>query len=128
MTGSTDGAVVVDFPCSACGRPVGYHELYPPGVPRRADRGPENPGRDLDRHWEYVSNGDREGFGELSPAEFERAVRNVTGDDAARSIALYCHKCRRVYCFAHWRVEYSDDPPRSFGTCPMGHGHVIDMG
>jgi len=32
-----------------------------------------------------------------------------------------------VYCFDHWRVEYSDEPPVSFGICPQGHGRVIDM-
>jgi hypothetical protein len=128
MTGSMGGAVVVDFPCSVCGKPVGYQELYPPGVPRRPDRGPENPGRALDRHWHYISNGDRDGFGELSPAEFDRAVQHLTGADPASFVALYCHECERVYCFDHWRVEYSDEPPRSFGTCREGHGHVIDMG
>ena len=64
------GATIVDFPCSICGAPVGYQELYPPGVPRAAGRGGEDPGRRLDRHWHYVSDGDRYGDSELTLAAF----------------------------------------------------------
>ena len=128
MTESERRATVVDVSCSVCGKRVGYRELYPPDVPRPADRGPEHPARSLDRAWEYVGNGDREGFGGLSLAELDRAIESLAGDQPERFMALYCHECRLVYCFAHWRVEYSNDPPRSFGRCPRGHGHVIDMG
>jgi hypothetical protein len=83
MTGTAAGSAVVDFPCSVCGKQVGYRELYSPGVSRRADRGPENPGRDLGRYWQYLSNGDREGFGEISQAEFDRIVQQLAGNEPA---------------------------------------------
>jgi hypothetical protein len=52
------GPVLVDVACSVCGKHVGYRELYPPGVPRPAARGGDDPRRRLDRHWEHLDNGD----------------------------------------------------------------------
>jgi hypothetical protein len=124
----TDTAAIRDFSCSVCGAPVAYRELYPPGVPRSAGRGGEHPGRRLDRYWEYISDGDREGACEVTHDQFARGVEALGGDHAARYLALYCRDCQLVYCFNHWKVEYSDEAPRSFGTCPRGHGRVIDMG
>jgi hypothetical protein len=121
-------ATIVDFSCSICGESIGYRELYPPGVPRAAGRGGEHPGRRLDRHWHYVSDGDRYGDSELTPAEFAREVADLAGEHPEAFLKLYCHECQLVYCFGHWRVEYSDQPPVCFGICPRGHGHVIDMG
>lgn len=124
----TDTAAIRDFPCSICGEPVGYRELYPPGVPRAAGRGGEDPGRRLDRHWHYVSDGDRYGDSELTTTEFAQEITDLAGEHPESFLKLHCPKCQLVYCFAHWTVEYSDEPPVSFGICPQGHGRVIDMG
>jgi hypothetical protein len=52
-------AVVLDVYCSVWGRRVGYREMYPPGMGRPADRGKEDPLRQLDRFWHYIDDGDR---------------------------------------------------------------------
>jgi hypothetical protein len=121
-------ATISDFRCSVCRAKVGYEELYPPGARRATGRGGEHPGRDLQRHWHYISNGDREGDSELTPDEFTRAVEALAGQHPESFLALYCEKCQLVYCFKHWRVEYALDPDMSFGTCPNGHVRVIDPG
>jgi hypothetical protein len=121
-----DLPVIADFSCSVCGVPVAYKELYPPGVPRAAGRGAEHPPRKRDRHWMYVSNGDRYGDRELTPEEFAHEVETLAGEHPGSYLALYCHGCRATYCFRYWKVDYSDDPPRSVGTCPRGHMRVID--
>lgn len=123
-----DSAAIRDFSCSVCGAPVGYRELYPPGVPRAAGRGGEHPRRRLDRYWQYLSNGERTGDCEVTPEEFAREVEALGGEHAARFLALYCGSCQLVYCFDHWMVDFSDEPPHSFGSCPQGHWRVIDMG
>ncbi len=123
--------VILDVACSLCGRPVGYWELYPPHVPRPADRGPEHPLRRLDRYWHYVSDGDRMGNSEITEGEYEGNRARLTGEAAASFVKLYCTACGLVYCWDHWRVGYSDDPlgsPRSWGACPRGHHRIIDMG
>lgn len=123
-----DTGVVRDFPCSVCGAPVGYRELYPPGVPRAAGRGGEHPGRRLDRYWQYISDGDRAGDREVTPDEFAREVEALGGEHAARFLALYCRECQLVYCFDHWTVDYSDTPPHLVGICPRNHWRVMDVG
>jgi hypothetical protein len=120
------GATIVDFKCAICGESVGYEELYPPGVQRAPGRGGEHPLRRLDRHWHYVSNGDRFGDSELTAEEFAHNVEALAGEHPARFMALYCHGCELLYCYGHWRVKYSDDPPRTVGLCPKGHMRVID--
>jgi len=120
--------VVVDVACSVCGKHVGSRELYPSGVPRPAARGGDGPRRRLDRHWEYLDDGDRYGNSELSAAEYERALGALTGPHPEPFAKLYCHACDLVYCSGHWAVEYSNEPPVCVGRCPKGHWHVIDMG
>ena len=120
------GPTIVIFSCSICGREVAYEELYPPGVPRARHRGPEHPRRRLDRYWHYVSNGDYEGDSELTQTEFEGNVAALTREHPASFLALYCHGCELVYCYDHWAVRYSEDPPRTMGHCPKGHVRVID--
>jgi len=127
-THTVSNAIIADFPCSICGKPVGYEELYPPGVARATGRGEEHPLRNLDRHWHYISNGDRCGDSELTPDQFARAAEALAGEHSASFLALYCEECQLVYCFKHWRVEYAHDPDMSFGTCPKGHVRVIDPG
>ena len=119
-------AAIAIFSCSICGKEVGYEELYPPGVPRSPERGPEHPLRELDRHWHYISNGDRMGDSELTAEEFASALEALAGEHPASFLALYCPGCERVYCYDHWRVRYSDDPPRTIGVCRKGHTRVID--
>lgn len=130
MTGVTDpaAAVIVDFPCSICGARVGYKELYPPGVPRAAGRGPEHPARQLDRPWLYVDNGDRGGDRGLTPDDYAQQVTALAREHPGAFLRLYCPRCAAAYCYRHWSVEADGDPPITFGTCPQGHPRVIDMG
>ena len=127
-------ATIVDFPCSVCGRVVGYEELYPPGVPRASGRGGEHPRRKLDRHWHYISDGDRGGDGELTPDRFEQQLRARSGEHPASFLKLYCKRCQLVCCFDHWKVEYSDVPPVSMGILPARararhrHGLAASLG
>jgi hypothetical protein len=95
----SNSPTIADLGCSICGAPVGYRELYPPGVPRAAGRGDEHPGRRLDRPWQYVSDGDGYGFGEPTPAEFVRAVEALAGEHPENFLKLYCHHYGPVYCF-----------------------------
>jgi hypothetical protein len=77
----------------------------------------------------YASNGDREGDIELQPMEYERQRAALASDGAAGFVVLYCRSCQQVYCYRHWFMEYvGEGSPRSFGTCPKGHGRVIDGG
>ena len=119
-------ATIALFSCSVCDHLVGYQELYPPGVPRAPERGPEHPLRRLDRHWLYTSNGDRSGNVEMTAEKFAHAVEALAGEHPASFLALYCHACELVYCYGHWAVEYSEDPPRTVGACPKHHQRVID--
>jgi hypothetical protein len=126
MTDGATGATIAVFRCSICRQEVGYEELYPPGVPRSLERGEEHPMRILDRYWRYSSNGDRFGDSELTEEAFARSVAALAGEHPASSLALYCPGCERVYCYRHWRVEYSGDPEMTMGICRKGHARVLD--
>ncbi len=119
---------VVDVSCAICAKPVGYRELYPPGVGRPASRGGDDPQRLLDRAWEYVDDGDRSGNGELTADQYAHAVEALTGPRPQTFLKLYCPACGLAYCWDHWKTEYSDAPPVCMGQCSQGHWHVIDMG
>ena len=65
----------------------------------------------------------------MSGAEFRRRVKALKGAEPQAFLKLYCPDCELVYCFDHWEVGYSRQEPLSTsGTCPAGHGRVIDIG
>ena len=59
---------------------------------------------------------------------FDGKIEALGGERPEGLLPLYRRPCHLVYCFDDWKVEYSDEPPVCFGTCPQGHGRVIDMG
>jgi ribosomal protein S27E len=123
---TSDQAIIRDFSCSSCGKRVAYVELYPPGVPRSRERGEEHPGRRLDSHWSYQSNGDRYGDSELTPAQYEAQVESLAGSGAGDFVRLRCSDCGLIYCWDHADVHYVGDPERTMAKLPCGHSCVID--
>ena len=123
---TSDQAIIRDFSCSRCGTKVGYVELYPPGVPRSRERGGEHPGRKLDSHWSYQSNGDRFGDSELTPAQYKARAESLAGPGAGDFVSLRCRECGLIFCWSHAEIHYEGDPEMAVAKLPCGHWRVVD--
>jgi len=117
--------VIFEARCSKCNRLVASEELYPPAVRRVRRFGEESSERKLDRHWRYVSDGEGEGYNELTAAEFQQLAAKITGPDAAEFVRLRCRECHLIFCWNHVKVTYEGDPEMTVAELPCGHFRVL---
>ncbi len=125
--------LTVTIRCDVCEKVCAVFELLPPGVARK--RGPDDPLRSTNAHRIYVCNFERSGDSEISPRKYERLCRALRDSDFEalyvmdwQNVVFWCRECGRCYCIDHWSIEYPHDDPMcsEFGTCPNGHGKILD--
>jgi len=123
---TSDQAIIRDFSCSLCGKQVGHVELYPPGVPRSRERGEEHPGRKLDGHWSYQSNGDRYGDSELTPAQYKARAESLARPGAGDFVSLPLPRMRADLLLGSRRGPLRgrprDDCDQASATCECPDG------
>ena len=85
-------------------------------------------------HRVYLETFERGGDSEISPEKYDRMVQTLKASDCAaleslnwRYVIFWCRECDRCYCIDRWSIQYDDSPYSSeWGTCPSGHGKILD--